>query len=303
MQDAFFAPTTKTPYTDELQFGYEVDLGNSMSVEATYYNRKTRDILEDYDLELYATAQDRLIDYPRHDQSSGLAVPRPRLLRLRARTPARTSSSRTLAGGERNAQGLEFVFRKRFERNWQMLGSYNYLDADGNTNSDSNADFQGDVIYLDPRAPNQSAPPAGDRSGTCSRPPARTQFPFGLQLGAMYRWNSGTAASRTFLASSRNLPDPRAGHRAVRVRRASRRGGSRRTRSACSRTRSWGQVDLRAQYVHRFGRMTGEFFVDLFNVTDTQTSIREQDLVAGQGDKVFGDEIQCRRAARSSARG
>ena len=55
VQDAFFAPATKTPYTDETQLGYEIDLGRSISVGATYYNRRTRDVLEDYDLALYAT--------------------------------------------------------------------------------------------------------------------------------------------------------------------------------------------------------------------------------------------------------
>ena len=28
--DAIFAPTTQTPYTDELQLGYKVDLGQNM---------------------------------------------------------------------------------------------------------------------------------------------------------------------------------------------------------------------------------------------------------------------------------
>src|SRR5690606_14083462 len=53
-QDAFFAPTTQTPYTDDFSIGYEVDLGRSMSFGATYTNRRTREILEDYDLSLYA---------------------------------------------------------------------------------------------------------------------------------------------------------------------------------------------------------------------------------------------------------
>ena len=53
-QDAFFSPTTKTPYTDDLQLGYQVDLGHNMSFDALYINRRTRDILEDYDLALYA---------------------------------------------------------------------------------------------------------------------------------------------------------------------------------------------------------------------------------------------------------
>ena len=30
-QDAFIAPTTKTPYTDDTTIGYEVDLGTNMS--------------------------------------------------------------------------------------------------------------------------------------------------------------------------------------------------------------------------------------------------------------------------------
>jgi hypothetical protein len=59
VQDAFFSPTTQTPYTDDLQIGYAVDLGNNMSFEALYFNRRTRDILEDYDLELYADGAGR----------------------------------------------------------------------------------------------------------------------------------------------------------------------------------------------------------------------------------------------------
>ncbi len=61
-QDAFFAPTTKTPYTDDLTFGYAADLGRNMSLETNYTNRRTRDILEDYDLGLYAYAIDGIND-------------------------------------------------------------------------------------------------------------------------------------------------------------------------------------------------------------------------------------------------
>ena len=35
-----------------------------MSVEATYTNRRTRDILEDYDLALFATSTSGTTDYP-----------------------------------------------------------------------------------------------------------------------------------------------------------------------------------------------------------------------------------------------
>ena len=54
---------------------------------------------------------------------------------------------------------------------------------------------------------------------------------------------------------------------------------------------SWGQVDLRAQWSHRFGKASTEFFVDLFNVFDDQAATRTEDLVAGTGSTKFGDEI------------
>ena len=150
VQDAFFSPTTQTPYTDDLQFGYAVDLGNNMSFDAVYFNRKTRDILEDYDLELYADPN----GYPGPTND-------PNSLFLGydyfgyTENPGSNFVIGTLAGGKRDFNGLEFVFRKRFADRWQALMSYNWNDAKGNTNSDSNADFQGDVDYLDPRAPNQ----------------------------------------------------------------------------------------------------------------------------------------------------
>jgi hypothetical protein len=289
VQDAFFAPTTQTPYTDEFQAGYEVDLGKNMSLGATYYYRPTRDILEDYDLELYATAQDGQIHYPGpidHPDSLFLGLD----YFGYTENPGSNFVIATLAGGERNAQGLELVFRKRFDRNWQMLASYNYLDATGNSNSDSNADFQGDVIFLDPRAPNQSGRQPGT-IGHLFKTAGSYELPFGLQFGATYRWNSGTASSRTFLASSRNLPIRVPAGQEFEFAGINTRWIAPNTVGVLDNP-SWGQLDLRAQYLLRMGRMTSEFFIDIFNVTDNQTSIRDQDLVAGQGDKAFGDEIQ-----------
>jgi hypothetical protein len=55
---------------------------------------------------------------------------------------------------------------------------------------------------------------------------------------------------------------------------------------------TWGQLDLRAQYKRDFGAFNGEVFVDIFNVFDNQDSIRNQDLVAGQGGVSFGEGIR-----------
>ncbi len=153
VQDAFFSPSTKTPYTDDLQIAYAVDLGRNMSFDALYFNRRTRDIIEDYDLELYAEPEGY------SSIPNGSQAPDSLFLGYDyfgyAANPGSNFVIGTLAGGERNFQGLEFVFRKRFSNRWQMLTSYNWNDGKGNTNSDSNADFQGDVLFLDPRAPYQ----------------------------------------------------------------------------------------------------------------------------------------------------
>ena len=61
------------------------------------------------------------------------------------------------------------------------------------------------MLYLDPRAPNQF----GRQPGTIEhlfKTAGSYTFNFGLQLGAVAQFNSGTVASRTALDSGRNLP-------------------------------------------------------------------------------------------------
>lgn len=288
VQDAFFAPTTKTPYTDDLQIGYGVDLGNNMSFDALYFNRKTRDILEDYDLELYAEPHG-YSDDPNGFQAADTLFLGYDYFGYSA-NPGSNFVIATLAGGERNFQGLEFVFRKRFADNWQLLTSYNWNDGEGNTNSDSNADFQGDVLFLDPRAPYQYGTQPGLIKHIIKSAGSYT-FNMGLQLGATFSWNSGTIASRTFLASGRNLP--------IRVPTADAYtfGGTFQRWLAPDavgslENPSWGQIDLRAQYLKGFGSMNVEFFMDVFNVLNNQDPVRNQDLVAGSGGIAFGSPIQ-----------
>jgi hypothetical protein len=172
-----------------------------------------------------------------------------------------------------------------------MLTSYNWNDADGNTNSDSNADFQGDVIWLDPRAPNQFDRQPGNISHLLKGGGSYT-FNMGLQLGAIFNWNSGTFASRTFLASGRNLPFRVSAAEAFSYAGITERWIAPDTVGALEKP-SWGTVDVRAQYNRRIvDDMAVEFFVDIFNIANNQGSIRDQDLVAGSGSTAFGDPIQ-----------
>ena len=290
-QDAFFAPTTQTPYTDDLQVGYEVDLGRSMSFGATYTNRRTRDILEDYDLSLYAVdTEGSTAAYPGpidHPDSLWLGLD----YFGYTENPGSNFVIATLAGGERNYNGLELAFRKRYSDNWQALASYTYNNAEGNTNSDSNADFQGDVLYLDPRAPGQYAKQPGNIPHLFKVAGSYT-LPMGLEFGAAFRYNSGTIASRTELRSARNLPiRVPAGQTFEFAGITSERWitpGS----VGTLQNPAWSQLDLRAQYRYRLDPASLEVFVDVFNVLDNQDSIRNQDLVAGTGGIAFGEGIR-----------
>jgi hypothetical protein len=288
--DAFFAPTTQTPFTDELQIGYKVDLGRNQSLEINLIDRQTDDILEDYDLALYSDPE-----------AYGLPVDHPDSLFLGlgpfgfTDVPEANFFIATLVGGVREWQGLELIYRKRLSNNWQVLASYNYADAEGNTNSDSNADFQGDVLFLDPRAANQF----GTQPGLVEhlfKVAANYQFDNGISVGGTYRWNSGVIANRTFRASGRNLPVRDFQDPLFDPDRVTFAGQTGRWLSPFAvgqfENDSYGTLDLRVAYLWRIGgRYEADFFVDLFNVLDDQDPTRAQDRILGGGGIDFQEGI------------
>ncbi len=304
VQDAFFAPTTKTPYTDEMQLGYQIDLGNNMSFEAIGVRRQTRDILEDYDLGLFADdahclssdpAQKALCGYGEGFEPGNATAAGSLYLGLDyfgySANPGSNFVIATLAGGKRDYDGLDLIFRKRFADNWQALVSYTWGDSKGNTNSDSNADFQGDVLWLDPRAPNQYGRQPGSIEHLFKVASSYSLFTH-LELGGVYNWNSGTYASRTFRSSRRNLPlrlpvDQAYVYNGVKARWIP--DGT----VGSLKNPAYGTLDLRAQWNQPLPRNTSlELFLDIFNALDDQSVIREQDLVAGEGTgRLFGDAI------------
>ena len=120
--DALFAPTTKTPWTDDFQLSYETDLGQGRSFMALYTRRRTRDIIEDYDLALYAFRDDGTTTYPgpvEHPDSLFLGVDYFGYDNF----PESNFIIATLAGGRRDYQGVEFTFRQRLRDNWQALAA------------------------------------------------------------------------------------------------------------------------------------------------------------------------------------
>lgn len=304
VQDAFFAPTTKTPYTDEMQLGYQIDLGNNMSFEAIGVRRQTRDILEDYDLGIFADDEHCLSTDPAKLADCGFSegfgpgdakAPGSLYLGLGyfgyTANPGSNFVIATLAGGKRDYNGFDLIFRKRFADNWQALASYTWGEAKGNTNSDSNADFQGDVLWIDPRAPNQY----GRQPGSIEhlfKVASSYRLLGHLELGGIYNWNSGTYASRTFRASRRNLPLRVAPGDAYVYNGVKARWIPDGTVGSLKNP-AYGTLDLRAQWNQPLPRNTSlELFLDIFNALDDQSVIREQDLVAGEGTgRLFGDAI------------
>ena len=186
----------------------------------------------------------------------------------------------------RDWRGLELVFRKRYSDNWQLLASYNYAEAKGNTNSDANFDGAGDVFPLDPRAPN--------RTGTL---PGLVEHLFkvhgsynwdnGLQVGGSYRWNSGIRLNRNSgQAFGRSIPDltdnpfPANGFDGT--------GGLFGSTWIADDAlgffdgSSYGVLDSRVSYLWTLtDQVEADFFLDIYNVLDDQAVTRIQDLLSG----------------------
>jgi hypothetical protein len=274
--DGYFAPTTKTPYTDEMMVGWEHSLTNTQSIAVTYTLRNTKDIMEDYDLGIYTDPE----------QTGGYALPLS-YFGLDV-LPDANYFIATLAGGKREYQGVEVTWRKRrdAESNWFSIVSYSYNDAKGNTNSDGNADLQGDFLYLDPRAPNVFGPQPGNIEHLF-KAAASYRWDNGIEVGATYVWNSGVVYSETFSQYGRHTP--------VRVGEAYEDNGAT-TRWLAPNTvgshtsESYGTLDARLKYVLDWkGRFAGEVFLDIFNVLNDQAATREQDLAGGDGVYTFGE--------------
>jgi hypothetical protein len=286
-QDAFFAPAIETPVTEEIQLQYKQDLGRNMMFEINLIDRETSDIAEDYariyyDIEQYAgagdpNAADTLFLGPGYFGFPDLAtIDQVRLNYMIG----------TLAGGNRDWQGVELVFRKRYSNNWQMLSSYNYADGEGNTNSDSNFDGAGDVFPLDPRAPNRT----GILPGLVEhlfKVAGSYNWDNGFKIGGSYRWNSGVQLNRNGRSAfSRNIPDltdnpfPANGFDG--------QGGLFGSTWIADDAigfidgSEYGTMDLRLSYIWSLtDNVEADFFLDIFNLFDDQATVLVETLETG----------------------
>ncbi len=283
--DGSFAPDIRTPVTEEIQIQYKQDLGRNMMFEINLIDRETSDIGEDYG-SIYFNAEQYSGNADINDPgafflgpqyfgfSSFDAIPTNFNFLLGTLPPA----------AFRDWQGVELVFRKRYSDNWQLLASYNYADGEGNTNSDGAFDGAGDVMFLDPRAPNRTGVQPG-LVENLFKIHGSYNWDNGFQVGGSYRWNSGIILNRNQgISFGRSLPDrtdtPFASNGWP-------GGGFDDNWIAPDAIghidgNSYGVLDIRGSYLWAVGdRMEVDFFLDVFNLFDDQQLIRQQDLVSG----------------------
>jgi hypothetical protein len=283
--DAAIAPSTKTPYTDEFMLGYATNLGRDYTVSVSYTKRRTRDLLEDYDLTLYsdptltAATADEGYAYP------GSAYYLPYSYFGYSSAPKTNYVIATLAGGKRDYQGIEVSLTKAKRDNWSGSASYTYNDAKGNTNSDSTADFQGDWVALDPRAPNAYGPQPGNIKHQF-KTYGTYFFDNGLELSGVFNWNSGVLYSKTQLISSRYLPVMDASYVNGGVLDSWISPGAVGSQTGPS----YYTFDVRLKYQYKFGgSQKVEVFLDVFNVLNKQSATTAMPLAAGNGVYKFGE--------------
>ncbi|RZA21419.1 MAG: TonB-dependent receptor [Lysobacteraceae bacterium] len=321
--DALFAPSTKTPYTDEFLVGFSTTFRDDIGLSVIITKRRTRDILEDYDLGLYSdpTVDSSLLEpvfnldalgNPVGPQigwtptnfgyaGPGTAYYLPYSYFGYTSQPNSNYVIGTLAGGKRDYTGFEVTLQKFKTENWQGMVSYTYNGAKGNTNSDSNADFQGDWIALDPRAPNIYGPQAGNIKHQL-KGFASYEFDFGLELAGVFNWNSGLLYTTSQLISGRWLPImddaehtyPGGPNGLPIIVPGYQQGGVWDTWAVpgavgANTGPSYYTLDVRATYDWKlpFGKL--ELFLDVFNILDKQMPITEMGLLGGSGAYAFGD--------------
>jgi hypothetical protein len=283
--DALFSPTTKTPYTDEFMLGYSTTFGSSIGFQASVTRRETRDIMEDFDLALYSDPNGTAADALNGHAIPGSLFYLPYSYFGYTSAPNSNYVIGTLPGGERNYTGFELTLTKYRTDNWFGQASYTYNDADGNSNSDSNADYQGDWIALDPRAPNTFGPQPGNIEHQF-KAYAGYEFDFGLEVSGVFNWNSGALYTPAQAVGGRYFAPMGAPYQF---------GGVTDTYFlpgyiGSETGPSYYTFDMRFKYDYDLPIGGVEFFVDIFNVLNNQSATGVQKLIAGDGVYNFQEE-------------
>ena len=281
--DSVFGPKTKTPYTDEYMIGGSTTIGASIGVSASLTRRVTKDIFEDYDLGIYSDPTCTVATCASIGHASpGTFFYLPYSYFGFSSKPNANYVLGTLAGGKREYTGFELTITKYKTGNWQGQASYTRNWASGNSNSDGNADFQGDWIAIDPRAPNMWGPQAGNIEHQF-KAYGSYDFDFGLQVSGVFNWNSGALFTPA---------DPVIGRYFAPQDEPYLYGGviesyTTKGKIGSEKNPSYYTLDTRLKYERDLPYGKVELFLDAFNILNKQSPTGVQKLIAGDGVYAF----------------
>jgi hypothetical protein len=272
VRDCSWTPNTRDNYAHEFSLTHEIDVGNSLVFSSQVYWRGDRKIIEDYDLFTYVHHYEGHpvwgdLDLSFEDFGYGPEGPT---------GPANYFLS-NLIGAKRDIYGFDFEVSKRFENGSFLVGQYSYKYAEGNSQSDGNADLQGDFIEIDPRNPWMMGPTPGTIPhkikifGTY-------RTPFGLDIGALFYWNSGLI----FTESYDFLP----GRYSIYLNWPLNEEWTNFSQTGQEKAPAYYQIDLKLNYTLRlYGMASLQLFCDVYNITNNQAGI---DVQYAHNDKQWG---------------
>jgi len=254
--DCQWTPSTKDSFSREFSLTHEIDLGEGLVIATQGYYRGDRNIIEDYDLFTYVLhmpAGYEHLSLSYGDFGYPSEGPGPNINYFLA----------NLYGAKRDIYGLDFEVSKRFENGSFVVGQYSFKHALGNSQSDGNADLQGDFIFLDPRNDWMLGPTPGTIPhkikifGTY-------RTPFGLDIGALFYWNSGMKYTESF----NFLPD------AYDIYYNWPLGGNEYAKTGQLQTQNYYQIDLKFNYGIKLQDIAVlDLFLDVYNITNNQAPI------------------------------
>ncbi len=268
-RDAVWTPSTKDSYSREMSLTHEISLGNGVVLSSQIYSRNDRNIIEDYDLFTYVQ------HYPSDPQWGHLAL-KFEDFGYGPDGPAAGANYflSNLYGAKRDIYGLDFEVSKRFKGGSNLVFQYSYKYAKGNSQSDGNADLQGDFIELDPRNSWMMGPTPGTIPhkiklfGTY-----RTKF--GLDIGALFYWNTGWKYTESYVF----LPGRYDIYYNWQL------DNEDYVKTGQESTPSYYQIDLKFNYTLKLSEKIGlDLFLDIYNLTNNQAPF---DVQYGHNDPAW----------------
>ncbi|MBN1224380.1 MAG: TonB-dependent receptor [Candidatus Aminicenantes bacterium] len=262
-RDCSWTPNTRDSLSHEFSLTHEIDAGDQLVFATQVYFRMDRNIIEDYDLFTYVSHYEGdpiWGDLDLSFEDFGYPATGPT-------GPANYFLS-NLIGAKRDIYGLDFEVSKRFSGGSFIVAQYSFKHAKGNSQSDGNADLQGDFITLDPRNDWMMGPTPGTIPhkiklfGTY-------RTPFGLDIGALFYWNSGMV----FTESYDFLP----GRYSIYYNWPLNDEETNFVQTGQEKTPNYYQIDLKFNYTLRLaGRTSVQLFCDIYNLTNQQQAIDVQ---------------------------